>query len=474
MFQKIVLSAVLFLSLLVASFFLIIKVIDFNEYKPKIQRTIKEKTGYEIVIRGDISLSLSPLGISILDVEVFNPHYKDKTPFAKLGSFDIALEIIPLFSKQIKVKHIAFENLILSVEKVKQGKFNFDIPTGKTGVEKNKNDNNTTKGKVDELPFVDVANVKFANATINYVDLVTKSKINLEKVNLTLSDIHYDTAKNNLKSLFFKANTTVSQIKFNKYIVKDFATNLEMKDAVVSAENLKYTLFDSPLQGSGKVDLNGKLPKVSIKHKIADLKLANISKEVFGQEFLDGKANGDLKLSFSLGDDALIKSTLGGFFQLYAENVNVKGYDIDKILGAFDISKKEMNLTNLLSGSFEGTKGESSILKQLNTKLEIGYSEVQLTDVALSTNKNRVALKGALNIVEEKILGVKIGLLDAGGCSVFDQTIVGTFSKPTVKVDEKVIKALVSLLDKSKQIPQNEKLPPENCTPFYEGVVKHP
>ena len=38
MFQKIVLSVVVFISLVVVSFFLIIKVIDFNEYKPKIQK----------------------------------------------------------------------------------------------------------------------------------------------------------------------------------------------------------------------------------------------------------------------------------------------------------------------------------------------------------------------------------------------------------------------------------------------------
>ena len=142
MFQKIGLSVVLFFTLSIVLFFLVIKVIDFNEYKPKIQKMIKEATGYELSIKGDITLSLTPVGVSILNVEVSNPSYQSDAPFAQLGSFDVAIEIAPLLRKEVKVKYIALEKLTLLIEKTQEGKFNFEIPTANASPEKKQNETN--------------------------------------------------------------------------------------------------------------------------------------------------------------------------------------------------------------------------------------------------------------------------------------------------------------------------------------------
>ena len=480
MFQKILLGIVLFFALSIVSFFLIIKVIDFNEYKPKIQKIIKENTGYEFIIRGDISLSLYPIGVSLSDVEVFNPSYNNEIPFAKLGNFDVALEIAPLFKKEIKVRHIALENLTFLAEKTKEGKFNFEILSSKPIVEKKPHDINETKE--NKFPLIDVKKIKFGNANIDYVDSISGHKISFEKVNLSINDIHFDATKTKLQALLFKADATVDAIKYGKYMVRDINMVFEMKDATANVENIKYTIFDSVMQGSGKIDLSGNLPRVSIKHKIVNLKLANLSKELMRMELLEGVANGDLKLSCSLGDVNTTKSTLNGFVQLFAENVQLKGYNIDKLLSTFDESEKELANSHLISfftGVLQSSKNENSVLNQVNTKFDIGYSEVKLSDVAFSTTKHRVAFKGALQIIEEKILDVKMGLLDAKGCAVFEQTMVGTFSKPTIKLDDMALNTIknvaLSLVGKVKGIQTPPPKPQEeNCTPFYEGSIKHP
>lgn len=481
MFQKIALSVVLFFTLSIVLFFLVIKVIDFNEYKPKIQKMIKEATGYELAIKGDITLSLTPVGVSILNVEVSNPSYQGEAPFAQLGSFDVAIEIAPLLRKEVKIKYIALENLTLLIEKRQDGKFNFEIPTSKISLEKKQHETNSSVSKESNLPLVNVKKIKFEDANIRYMDNQTKRQLTLENIDLSINDINYDSLKSKLQALSFKAESTIAQAKYDKYVIKDVAMNFDMKESLAVIETLKYTIFDSAIQGSGKVDLSGKSPNISIKHKITDLKLANLSKEVFGEAFLEGSANGDLKLSFVLGDMTTIKSTLGGFIQLFAENVTVKGYDVDKLLSTFDGSQKnpkEANVASILSGSLGSFKGGNSVLKQINTKVDIGYSEMKLSDVALSTNRNRAALSGALQIIEEKILDVKIALLDAKGCSIFEQTVVGTFDKPALKLDEKSFNAIanvaLSLLGKSKAAQNPPKTPDDTCVPFYEGVVKHP
>lgn len=483
MFQKILLGVVLFFALSIVSFFLIIKVIDFNEYKPKLQKIMKDNTGYDIAIRGDVSLSLYPVGVSIFDIEISNPTYKSETPFAKLGNFDIALEIAPLFKKEIKIRHIALDNLNLLIEKTKEGKFNFEMLEAKKSDVNKPIDINNSVEKESHFPTIDVKKIRFSNANINYVDELSGNKINLEKINFNINDITFDATKSKLQALLFKADLWIDKIKYSKYVASNVAMTLDMKESLATIESLKYTIFDSQIIGSGKVDLSGKLPRISIKHKITDLKLTSLSRELWGSELLEGFANGDLKFIFSLGTITDIKSTLSGFIQLFAEGVVVKGYDVDKILSTFDASKKDINGTNtitLLSGSLDSFKGGNSVLKQINTKVDIGYSEAQLSDVALSTAKNRVALKGALQIIDEKILDVKIGLLDAKGCSTFEQTFIGTFTNPMIKMDEKAITAIINVaalhLGKGKVIKTlpTPPAPVKNCIPFYEGSIKHP
>ncbi|MDD3343743.1 MAG: AsmA family protein [Sulfurospirillaceae bacterium] len=483
MFQKIVLSVVLFCALSVVSFFLIIKVIDFNEYKPKIQKAIKESTGYDLSIQGDIVLSLSPVGVSISDIQVSNPYYKEDIPFVKLGNFDVAVEIAPLFHKEVKVKHIALENLYVLVEKTKEGKYNFEIPSSKVS-EKTKQEDKSLAVEESEViyPLVNVTQIKFGDAHLEYKDEKSGKIINADKINLNVNDINYDPSKNKLYSVIFKANAKVGNIQYDAINVKDIEMVFDMKEAIANLESLKYTIFDSVMNGSAKVDISGKLPKVLLKNKIVDLKLDQVSNYFLGSEIIKGVANGDLKFAFSLGDVRTIKSTLNGTLQLSGENIEVKGYDIEKILAIANntkITPNSLNFASLLIGPWDAFKGKDSLVKQINTTLDIGYSEVQLSDVALSIAKSRIAIKGALQMIEEKFLDVKVALLDAKGCSTFEQTLTGTFSKPMVKLDAVSVKTLATVALSLVKNPKNDEpvqvqVPNDNCVPFYEGVVKQP
>lgn len=323
--------------------------------------------------------------MSILNVEVSNPSYQSDAPFAQLGSFDVAIEIAPLLRKEVKVKYIALEKLTLLIEKTQEGKFNFEIPTANISPEKKQNETNSTISKESNLPLVNVKKIRFEDANIRYIDNEAKRQFTLNDIDLSINDINYDALKHRIQGLSFKAESTIAQAKYDKYMVKDIAMNFDMKESIATIESLKYTLFDTPIQGSGKIDLSGKSPQISIKSKITDLKLSELSKEIFGEPFLEGMANGDLKLSFFLGDMLTVKNTLGGFVQLFGEGVNVKGYDVDKILSTFDAnqnSAKETNFASLLSGSITSFKGGNSVLNQINTKFDIGYSEIKLSDVA--------------------------------------------------------------------------------------------
>lgn len=476
MIQKIVLSIVLFCAVSIVAFFLLIKVIDFNEYKPKIQKAIKESTGYEIMIRGDITLSLSPVGVSISDIEVANPSYRSDVSFAKLGSFDVALDIAALLKKEIKIKYLVIDNLALSIEKNKEGKLNYLLPPVTKEVA-HKSSSAKSK-KVEEIEaeedalFINVNKVKFTHASMTYTDLSDNAKMMFENIDVEMNDIHFDPSKHSLNGLVFLSQMHIDKISYDRYVFNDVSMSMEMKDAVGVSENLKYTLFDTLFQGSGKFDFSGKQPKISLKHKIEGLKLAPFIKGMFQQDIAEGTAEGDLKLSFTAGDALSFKTTLNGYVNLFGKNVTLKGYDLDQIAPLVDTHASK-NLGTILNSSLNGVQGGKTTVQEISMRVDIGYSEIELSDVAFSTAKNRVALKGKINIVEEKFVDLKAALLNAKGCSVFEQKISGTFAKPKVKMDESNAKILTNVA--LSFFTKNDKSTADsNCTVFYEGVITQP
>jgi|GEM_PF-621375 len=483
MFKKIVLGIVVLVAVVVAAFFFLIKVIDFNEYKPRLHKAIKESTGYEVIIRGDITLTLSPIGVSVSDIEVNNPTYHPETPFAKLGSFDVALDVPALLKKEIKVTQLSLDGLALNIEKIKDGKFNYDllpVPTQKAADKKTKENNATVEKESDVSAFMNAKKIIFSNSTISYADVNATNKIVFEHVDLDINDISYDVSKHSIQGLYFNADTHIDKIQYGSaYAVQDISMSFELKNGIAVSNALKYTLFDTQIQGNGKFDFCGKQPKISLKSKIVGLKLASLSKELWGKDLLEGNANGDFKLSFFVGDGTTFKSTLNGFVQLSGEEITLKGYDIDKIALVLDpFQKEKLNLNTLISGTIEAFKGGNSVIKELNTKVDLGYSEIKLSDVALSTASNRIAIKGAVNIVDEKLMDVKAALLDTKGCAVVEQKFSGTYAKPSVKLDATAVATLkdvvLSFTTKSKITHTQPKQNDENCTVFYDGVIKQP
>jgi AsmA protein len=485
MFQKLVLSVVLACAMSVVAFFLIIKVIDFNEYKPKIQKSIKMSTGYDVLIKGDVALSLSPVGVSVFDVELINPQYRSETPFASLGSLSIAVEIVPLFNKEIKVKYIEIDRLHVSMEKTKDGRLNYELLSAskaagdrKAKEAKESKENNASSVEAFHFPLVNIKKIKFNDAALSYHDLGTQTKIQAEHLTIDVRDIQYDASKNSkLQALSFKLDASIDKLIYDAFTLQGVVLNAQMKEANIMMDAVSYTLFDGMFQGNGTLDLSGKNPKVSIKQKVSDLKLVGLSKALWKKSYLEGNANGELKLAFSLADASMFKNTLNGFVHLDGKNITLKGYDLDTIVGSLK-DPQNLNIVQLINGNLGIVEGGSSLLSHVVVHTDIGYSKVSLSDVALSSAKYRIAAKGALNIVEEKFLDVVLAILDAKGCSTFSQTIVGSFNKPALKVDETTIAVIantaLSLFGKTKKVAPETVKDNADCTPFYEGLVKHP
>lgn len=101
--------------------------IDPNDYKPQIATAVKENTGREVEIEGDLDLSVFPwLGLETGKLSLGNaPGFGDQ-PFAEIEATQIKVKLFPLLSKKVEVSRIVVKGLHLNLAKNKNGISNWE------------------------------------------------------------------------------------------------------------------------------------------------------------------------------------------------------------------------------------------------------------------------------------------------------------------------------------------------------------
>jgi len=490
--KKVLIGIVALLGLVIIGLVITVSMVDLNKYKPQIEKAVKDNSGYEMKINGKIGVSFSPVGVSISNVTLSNPEIKNNQQFFKMQNLSVAVEVMPLLSKKVKVKYIVLNKLSLDIKKLKNGKFNFEVTNKKAKVQK-KSDEKEAKAKEEKakLPTIDIKEVRIKNANVTFEDLKAKTKAQIKNINVVVDNIGFDPAKKMLQALSFDAKTKIEKIIFNQFNIKDVNVDINMKNAIVDMSNMKLTMYDSLVDAKARLDLNKKVPFANIELDIPKFKMKSFSKEYLKKDILSGIVKVHKKFTLSLGDLKTIKKTLKGTALIDGEGVGIKGFDLDKILSKYNNAKKTnpadlgMSLASgfakggSISGVFGGGQGGTTLLKRLHVKVDIAKGIAKLSDVAISTGKNRVAFKGKLDIVRQRFLDMKFGVMDAKNCAKFSQTIQGTFTKPKIKVDASSIKSTVNMVSSllgsfGVKVPKIAKKKEGKCKVFYNGVVKQP
>ena len=130
LFIKLALAFIIIIVIAVITF---ATLFDPNDYKEEIIDVVKEKTGRELSIPGDITLSLFPwIGIDLGAIEISNAKGFGKQPFAKMKHLQVRAKLWPLFKQQLEADTLVIEGLTLNLAKNKRGISNWDDITKKT------------------------------------------------------------------------------------------------------------------------------------------------------------------------------------------------------------------------------------------------------------------------------------------------------------------------------------------------------
>ncbi|MEO1037554.1 MAG: AsmA family protein [Pseudomonadota bacterium] len=176
--------AVLAITIAVATF-------DPNDYKADIEQAVKENTGREFSIEGELSLSVFPwLAVELPKVTLANREGFGDAPMFNVNSASLALKIMPLFAGTLEVGEIQIDGAEINLEIKPDGTNNWDdmiaameaaAADEPDGVDVDVTfEDDSVPTRDGEVGSFQVAGVQITNTAIRYIDAPGEASFILE------------------------------------------------------------------------------------------------------------------------------------------------------------------------------------------------------------------------------------------------------------------------------------------------------
>lgn len=277
--------------LIIAAVVILPMIITPNDYKPQIIEAVKQQTGRDLVIEGDIGLSVFPkLGLNLGRTSLSNAAGFGDQAFASMEAVNIQVALMPLIDKKVEMDEIVLQGLSLNLQRNKQGVSNWDDLAGKAA-EKPKVDADAQSkpGGAPELESLVIGGVRIEDANILWQDDQKGQRYEIKAFNLVSGPLSAgDPVDIELNTSFYSAAPKAEgQLKLTGVIQAD-------------ADGSQYTLTNldisldvkgEPLQG-GQAALTIATSQLlaNIKGQTLALSDLNLSLNAQGENLPGGKA----------------------------------------------------------------------------------------------------------------------------------------------------------------------------------------
>jgi len=436
-------------------------------------------------IRVDLSGDRTAMkgGIAFSDVRL----RKRDTDLATLEKLRVAVRLLPLPGRQVEITELVIEKPVIRIEKGTDGKFNYE-----TTADEAKPAGAPNGAEPPSAPL-NVARSAITGGKILYVDRKTGSETSLDAIDLSVRDLSIPTSRDAKlsKGISFIGDLSVKGIRSKDLAVSDARAKVTAGAGIYEIRPLAMKLFGGAGTGGIRVDLSGDRPALKVSYTLADFRAEEPLAALARKKYLTGTMTVTPDLSLRGKDADEMKKTLSGTVSLRGDGLTLHGMEIDRVLSTVEAAQS-LNLADvgayLLTGPLSSAVvkgyrygedsrstaggGESRITRLVSDwTVRDGMAEAR--DVAFSTGKNRIALKGKLDLVNGRFVDVTVATLDGKGCAKLRQKISGPFADPRmdkVSMLQSVAAPILGILEREAR----RFLGSQACVPFYTGTVRHP
>lgn len=151
---------------------------DPNDFRDRISASVKEQTGRDLVIEGDLSLTLFPwLAVEVGHTELGNAEGFGADQFLSFEQANLSVRLMPLiFKQQVTIGTASLDGLVVNLEVAGNGTTNWDdLADGGEPAAVEEPDSG-------ESAEIDVANIKVSNASVSYADAQAGSRYKISNL----------------------------------------------------------------------------------------------------------------------------------------------------------------------------------------------------------------------------------------------------------------------------------------------------
>jgi uncharacterized protein involved in outer membrane biogenesis len=372
--------------LVVIALAVFINTFDINKYKPEIIAMVKEKTGRDFEIKGDLRLGYSLIPtVKVGGVSFGNAKWGSKPEMVTIGDFEARISLLPLLSGNVSVNRLVLSDTDILLETRKDGRGNWQLEAPATGKQKAREIPTTSKtGKT--LGF-SINEVHIKKSKLTYRDGATGKT--------TVASI--DTLEASSKGFTQSAMTLAMKAAYNTIPIEATGEMGSLASFTSNKNyplNLKVTVNDVVLQVDGKIDKPMQAAGLDV-----DVKLDAPTLDTFAK--ISGKKlpeTGPLHVAGHVSEQGgtyAIKSLQGqaGKIKMNIDGEITPGPSI-KMDMAFDLAAESLANINELSGTQLPDIKPLTLAARLSD-IDDGY---QLNDLKLKLGSSDLAGKASLNI----------------------------------------------------------------------------
>ncbi len=460
-----------FVGLLVLAAIALFVFLNTNAFKPRFEAAVSEVFGMEVKVDGHLGVGFFPrLQVTLNDVHIRNRG----TELASARQARIGVDFVPLLRKEVRIEQITLDHPSISIEKDRDGRFNFEKSAAAQEV----------------LADLNLAKISLSDGTFRYAD--KQSGAGFEVADCSLDVSHLQLAGRGhpglMKRLSFAAELDCGAVRIQDYAASDLRFSLVGQRGVFDLKPLTMHVFDGQGSGTIQADFTGETPRYQLRYALSKFRIETFLKNQSPQQSAEGPMDFSATLTMQGESMHRLRQTAAGQISLRGKNLILNGRNLDQAFARFE-SSQSFNLVDVgafffagpvglavtkgynFASILQGSEGRSEIRTLVSDwKVERGVAQSQ--DVAMATDQNRVALQGRLDFVNKRFEHVTVALIDAKGCIRAQQKIHGSFQKPVVEKPN-ALKAIsgpvLELLKQAKSL-----FPGGGCEVFYAGSVASP
>jgi uncharacterized protein involved in outer membrane biogenesis len=438
--------------------------------KAQVQAAASAALGMQVTI-GELKVRVFPgFGMTLQEVRIRN----QGSELATAKEARLEIELLPLLlHRQIRIPVIVLTHVALAIEQGRDGKFNFEVPSSAGS----------------SRPEVDPTDISLADVSLVYTDKQNGNEWRAESCDMQPGRLQISAAKTAdlMNSLAITGAVSCKQIQTRKLTLSDVKLKLAAKQGLFEFSDIAMRAYGG--RGSGDVHANftGHLPAYRVHYVLASFRIEEFWKNFSQKKIGAGLMNFSTDLTLSGYTVLELTASSVGEASLRGSNLTLATGDLDGELSRYESTQK-FSLIDVGAFLVAGplglavtkgydfarvldSPGGSSEIPSLTSEWQIEHGVALAKDVAMTTAKNRIALKGALDFVNDRFQDVTVALVDKRGCVRVQQTAHGPFSQPDVEKPN----VLVSMTGPVHTLfKQAKHLMGGHCEVFYAGSLPPP